>query len=111
MVGRARYVSASRRAELGCSTIPAKSAQFRALECARLQEYRAMSAKPDTVYLKTRQVQRRYGVSHMFIARHLANDPTFPRPVFLGRLRFWRLADLEAWEVAQADRKPKHRAA
>lgn len=28
----------------------------------------------------------------------------FPRPVLLGRMRFWRVADLEAWEAAQAER-------
>jgi hypothetical protein len=60
------------------------------------------------VYLKTRQVQRRYGgCSHMFIERRLANDPTFPRPVFFGRIRFWKLSELERWEAAQAARTSK----
>ena len=63
-------------------------------------------SRPDSVFLKTQQVQARYGgCSHMFIERRLKNDPTFPRPTFIGRLRFWRLSDLEAWEAAQADRK------
>jgi predicted DNA-binding transcriptional regulator AlpA len=61
---------------------------------------------PDDVYLKTRQVQLRYGgCSHMFIERRLANDPAFPRPVFMGRLRFWKLSELQKWEASQVDRK------
>jgi predicted DNA-binding transcriptional regulator AlpA len=64
------------------------------------------------LYLRTRQVQARYGgCSHMFIERRLANDPTFPRPVYFGRMRFWKLSELEKWEAAQAAYKPKRRAA
>jgi predicted DNA-binding transcriptional regulator AlpA len=64
-------------------------------------------SQPD-VYLKTRQVQARYGgASHMWVERRLGNDPTFPRPVFFGRMRFWKLSELERWEAAQAARKPK----
>jgi len=63
------------------------------------------------VYLKTRQVQARYGgCSHMFIERRLANDPTFPRPVFFGRHRFWKLSELEKWEAAQVERNGKVKA-
>ena len=69
-----------------------------------------MSADKPDIYLRTRQVRARYGgCSHMFIERRLANDPTFPRPVFLGRMRFWKLADLEEWEKAQAARSEKAR--
>ena len=29
----------------------------------------------------------------------------FPKPIYLGQFRFyWRIAELEAWEVAQAKR-------
>jgi predicted DNA-binding transcriptional regulator AlpA len=59
-------------------------------------------SQPD-VYLKTRQVQQRFGgCSHMWIERRLANDPTFPRPIYFGRLRHWKLSELERWEAAQA---------
>jgi predicted DNA-binding transcriptional regulator AlpA len=34
----------------------------------------------------------------MWLVRLLARDPTFPRPVKIGRLRFFVVADLEAWE-------------
>ena len=67
--------------------------------------------KPE-VFLRTKAVRQRYGnASHMFIERRLANDPAFPRPVFFGRMRFWRLSDLEKWEEAQAARSGKARPA
>jgi predicted DNA-binding transcriptional regulator AlpA len=63
-----------------------------------------LANKPE-IFLKTRQVQARWGgVSHMFVERRLKNDATFPKPVFLGRLRFWKLSELEAWEAAQTKR-------
>ncbi|WP_369720052.1 helix-turn-helix transcriptional regulator [Bradyrhizobium sp. LLZ17] len=67
-----------------------------------------MPATTSDLYLKTRQVQHRYGgCSHMFIERRLKNDPTFPRPVFMGRLRFWKLSELEQWEQASVERAEK----
>ena len=45
-----------------------------------------------------RQVIERYGTSASWILRR-QRDAGFPRHVPLGgRLRFWRLADLEQWE-------------
>jgi predicted DNA-binding transcriptional regulator AlpA len=50
---------------------------------------------------------QRYGVTSMTLHRWLA-DPElqFPRPFYLGRFRFWRIAELEAWEAKQP-RVPK----
>lgn len=60
------------------------------------------ACQAEDVFLKTRQVQHRYGdCSHMFIERRLQKDATFPRPVKLGRFRFWKLSELERWEAAQ----------
>ena len=44
--------------------------------------------------------------SDMWLWRRLKNDPTFPRPIYIGRRRFWRQADVIAWLEAQprADR-------
>lgn len=60
-------------------------------------------------YLTAAQVMQRYGnVSHMWIVRRM-QTANFPTPVRLaGRLRFWRAADLEAWErkVIAAELKP-----
>jgi predicted DNA-binding transcriptional regulator AlpA len=43
--------------------------------------------------------RRQGGISDMTLYRRL-NDPSlgFPKPLYIGRLRFWRLAELEAWE-------------
>jgi hypothetical protein len=52
------------------------------------------------VFLTSTQVRVRYGsISDMALWRWL-RDPqmNFPRPAYFGRLRFWRLNDLEEWE-------------
>ena len=50
-------------------------------------------------YLPARQVWERYGVTSMSLYRWV-RDPAmgFPAPVYIGRFRYWRLADLDAWE-------------
>jgi predicted DNA-binding transcriptional regulator AlpA len=61
-----------------------------------------MPVATSDLYLKTKQLRERYGgCSHMFIERRLKNDPSFPRPVYMGRMRFWKLSELESWEAAQ----------
>jgi predicted DNA-binding transcriptional regulator AlpA len=45
------------------------------------------------------QVRERFGgVSDMWIHRRLHDSSGFPRPLYIGRLRFWRLSELVAWE-------------
>ena len=48
----------------------------------------------------------RYGVSDMTIFRWLA-DPKlgFPQPIRINGRRYWRLADLQAFEVRQASKQ------
>jgi predicted DNA-binding transcriptional regulator AlpA len=54
---------------------------------------------PPATYIDAPQLLARFGGrSHMWLVRLLARDPTFPRPVKIGRLRFFVVADLEAWE-------------
>ena len=36
-------------------------------------------------------------VSDMWLWRRLNDDPSFPRPIYIGRRRFWREADVLAW--------------
>lgn len=64
---------------------------------------------PAQVFLPARKVWERYGVTSMTLHRWL-KDPNnnFPKPTYLGRFRYWRLADLEAWE---RDRSAKNLAA
>jgi predicted DNA-binding transcriptional regulator AlpA len=72
-----------------------------------------MAQSQTETYLKMRQLRERYSCSHMFIERRLVNDPTFPRPIYLGPHRAWKLTELEKWEAAQAtrDKAQKPRAA
>jgi hypothetical protein len=78
------------------------------------KEGRIMSAitqldNPQTLFLKARQVQSRYGdVSHMWLVRR-QKDAGFPAPTFFGGTRFWKLSDLERWEKDQ-NTAPKVRA-
>lgn len=65
------------------------------------------------IFLSAAQVRARYGgVSFMWIERRLKDDSGYPSPIKMGRLRFWRLADLEHWERAQAtkSKQPKNAA-
>ena len=49
--------------------------------------------------IPTQQVKERFGgVSDMWLHRRLRDGSCFPRPVYIGRLRFWRLSELVAWE-------------
>lgn len=49
--------------------------------------------------------QRFGGVSHMWVERRLKGDPTFPRPIYIARRRFWSLAEITAWERSLATRQ------
>ena len=47
----------------------------------------------------TAHVRARYSnVSHMWIARRLADDPNFPHPIYIAKPRFWRIGDLINWK-------------
>lgn len=62
----------------------------------------------DARYLAIGQVRERFGVSDMWVWRHM-RDHGFPKPVqFGGRTsaRHWKLSDIETWE---RDRAPKTR--
>ena len=60
---------------------------------------RASGDDPADVLLRSAAVRRRYGnCSDMWLHRRLNDDSGFPKPIYLGRLRYWRLSDLIAWE-------------
>jgi predicted DNA-binding transcriptional regulator AlpA len=60
----------------------------------------------DETLLPTAQMKRRYnGVSRMWLDRRLAVDPTFPKPIYIGGRRYWRLGELRRWE-ASLSREP-----
>jgi hypothetical protein len=60
---------------------------------------RVVTRDDDAAYLDASQVLARYGGrSAMWLVRLLERDPTFPRPVKIARLRFFKIDDLIAWE-------------
>ena len=64
---------------------------------------------PDDIFLSSAQVMRRYGnITDMTLWRWL-QDPKmrFPQPIYLGRLRYWKLRDLAKWERERDAYRPK----
>jgi predicted DNA-binding transcriptional regulator AlpA len=60
----------------------------------------------DDAYLPAARVRQRYGVSAMSIYRWLLDAKLrFPKPIYIGRYRYWRLSDLVAWEINRASSK------
>jgi predicted DNA-binding transcriptional regulator AlpA len=54
----------------------------------------------DARYLSIGQVRERFGVSDMWVWRHM-RDQNFPKPVQFGgptSARHWLLTDIEQWE-------------
>jgi predicted DNA-binding transcriptional regulator AlpA len=60
----------------------------------------------DGGYLPARVVWERYGVTSMTLYRWIASDLDFPAPVYLGRFRYWKIADLLAWEASRPSSSP-----
>jgi len=55
-------------------------------------------------FLPAAQVKQRYGVTDMSLWRWLKDDSLgFPHPIRIKGRRFWRLADLRAWEDVRAE--------
>ncbi len=53
--------------------------------------------------IQASQVRARYGgVSDMWLHRRLHDNSNFPKPIYITKRRYWRLADLVAWERACA---------
>jgi predicted DNA-binding transcriptional regulator AlpA len=58
---------------------------------------------PPKTYLQSSAVRARFGVSDMTIWRWLHNNELgFPAPLRINGRRFWRLAELEAWEASRS---------
>lgn len=56
-------------------------------------------------FLTGPQVQARYQRSHVTLWRWIRDhEMRFPQPLKINRLNYWRLADLERWENAQAEK-------
>jgi predicted DNA-binding transcriptional regulator AlpA len=60
--------------------------------------------------IRVRAVQNFFGgVSRMWLHRRLADDAAFPKPVWIGGERFFRLTELEQYTKEAADRAPPPR--
>lgn len=63
--------------------------------------------KEDT-FLPARAVWERFGVTSMSLHRWLANSRmAFPRPVYIGRFRYWKLAEIVEWEGSRPRVSPR----
>jgi predicted DNA-binding transcriptional regulator AlpA len=55
-------------------------------------------------YLPAGAVRTRYGVSDMSLWRWLRDERLgFPQPTRINNRRYWKIAELEAWEASQTD--------
>lgn len=53
-------------------------------------------------YINSTALRQRYGgVSDMWVWRRLKEDPTFPKPEYIAKRRFWKLSELDAWDAAR----------
>jgi predicted DNA-binding transcriptional regulator AlpA len=53
-------------------------------------------------YLPARGVWERYGVTSTSLYRWLVDEKSdFPHPFYIGRFRYWKIADLLAWEASR----------
>lgn len=56
-----------------------------------------------TQFLPTRSVLERYEITTMTLWRWCQSKQlSFPAPMMIGRRKYWKLADLEAWERQRA---------
>ena len=56
------------------------------------------SNDPKPIFLRLPDVQRVLGIGRSTVYNNLAADPTFPRPVKLGKRAVgWRRTEIEAW--------------
>jgi len=68
-----------------------------------MQSVMSTGASDAEQYLPARKVRQRYDVSAMSIHRWLHDAKlNFPRPIYIGKLRYWRLSDLCEWERSRA---------
>ena len=59
----------------------------------------AVPVPAEAAYMSARQYcDRLGGISFMTLARTIKRDPEFPHPVYFGRLRYFKVRDIEAYE-------------
>jgi predicted DNA-binding transcriptional regulator AlpA len=84
---------------------------MRAQKTATKRKHRATNPEPfvpvhDKLFVTAVQLRHRYGGrSEMWLSRILENDKSFPRPITIGRFRFWDLTQIEAFERQAAAKR------
>jgi predicted DNA-binding transcriptional regulator AlpA len=69
-----------------------------------MPEVKTESESKSEIFITAPQLFERWQCSHMFVVARLRDDSDFPKPIFFGRHRRWRLADIEAYEKLLAKR-------
>jgi predicted DNA-binding transcriptional regulator AlpA len=58
--------------------------------------------------LPAAKVRERFGgVSDMWLYRRLHDGSGFPRPIYIGQYRYWRVSEIMAWEAGLPREKPQ----
>jgi predicted DNA-binding transcriptional regulator AlpA len=61
----------------------------------------------DEVFLNSNQIRQRYGVTEMGLWRWMKEEK-FPTPMTIGNRRYWKLSDIQAFEIRQTSKPVKH---
>jgi hypothetical protein len=68
---------------------------------AALGPRKTVPIPPDAIWISAKQVCQRYGGrSNMWLVRKLQGDSNFPKPIYFGRLQFFKLKNLETYDRA-----------
>jgi hypothetical protein len=73
----------------------------------KLGPHQPSPVPPGAVWITAKQVCERYGGrSLMWLWRKLRDEPTFPRPTYFGRIQFFSVEAVEAYERATIANPP-----
>ncbi|PYF02547.1 AlpA family transcriptional regulator [Rhodopseudomonas faecalis] len=57
-------------------------------------------------YAKANTLLTYLDISRSTLDRRVLNDPTFPRPIYVGRMRRFDLDEIDAWLASQPTTSP-----
>jgi hypothetical protein len=66
---------------------------------------------PDARWITSKQLRAYFGgLSDMWVVRKIRDDPDFPRPRYNGHMKFFSVAEIEAYEKKLATQSPTKKA-
>lgn len=78
---------------------------MRELTTDRPGAHKTVPLPPDAAWMTAKQLMAHFGgVSQMWLWRKIETDPDFPRPVFIGRFRYFRVDEVEAYDRVLRER-------